>query len=51
MHEGLTLRCYEGNRVVAHGKVLWREDVEAITDDDKVRWLAWLAHNDENGQH
>jgi hypothetical protein len=25
VREGLTLPCYEGNRVVAHGRVLWRE--------------------------
>lgn len=49
VREGLVLPCYEGNRAVAHGRVLWREDVEDITDDDKDRWLAWLAGPTEPG--
>jgi hypothetical protein len=49
VHEGLTLPCYEGNRVVANGHVRWREDVEDITDVDKIRWLAWLT--DAEGKH
>lgn len=47
---GLTLPCYEGNRVVAHGRVLWREAIETITDEHRHRWLVWLAETtDEDG--
>ena len=49
VHVGLTLPCYEGHRVVAHGRILWREDVENITDEDKARWLAWLTDNGGSG--
>lgn len=42
VHEGLVLPCDEGHRVVGHGSVLWREDVESIRDTDKIRWWAWL---------
>ena len=43
VHEGDVLPCYEGARVVGHGRVLWREDIPGVTDADEARWLAWLS--------
>jgi len=46
---GTRLPCYEGPRVVGHGLVLWREDIEELTEEHRARWRLWLTGPDGAG--